>query len=604
MSYIVSARKYRPHTFEDVVGQEQITDTLKRAIEKDHVAQAFLFCGPRGVGKTTCARILAKAVNTGKTEKLDEIEEDFSFNIFELDAASNNKVEDMHQLIAQVRIPPQTGKYKIYIIDEVHMLTTSAFNAFLKTLEEPPPYAIFILATTEKHKILPTILSRCQIYDFRRISVLDIVGHLKNIAAQEKITAEEDALHIIAEKADGALRDALSIFDRLVSFAGNNLTYEAVVKNLNVLDYDYFFKMVDALTTEDVSSAFLLFDEILNNGFEGDHFVIGLAAHLRNLLVCKDEKTLRLLEVSDLLRSRYAAQSNDTPSSFIINGLSLASDCEVQYAQSQNKRLLVELMLIKIAYAARAIKGADLVSDEKKNPIVKRESKSDSVAKPIDSIVETKEAENTTPSSAEDQAVEAKVEEVMDSAEQEESTEQDITETNAEIPKNASAEANVSTSLEFSLEALEKAVEEEVEVVKDTVPTEASVAIVQDLLPLNQDNLLLVWHDLIAEMQEDEDHLSLYEIVEDKQPQLTEKTVQLFVDSAVEQNFVTKNLPYINAYLKSKLEMTNFSFELLVNEVVVKRKHVLNQKDKLDILVKKNPSIQNLKDQLGLELEH
>lgn len=358
MAYIVSARKYRPLTFEDVVGQDQITNTLKRAIESDHLAQAFLFCGPRGVGKTTCARILAKAVNTGKTEKLDEIKEDFTFNIFELDAASNNKVDDMHQLMAQVRIPPQTGKYKIYIIDEVHMLSQAAFNAFLKTLEEPPPYAIFILATTEKHKILPTILSRCQIYDFRRISVPDIVEHLKNIAQQENISVEEDALHIIAEKADGALRDALSIFDRLVSFSGDNLTYDAAVKSLNVLDYDYFFKLVDFLVIEDISSSLLLLNEVMELGFEGDHFINGLSAHLRNLLVCKDARTLPLLEVSDSLKERYKVQSELVPTSFVINALSLASDADVQYKQSQNKRLLVELMLMKMALIANIVEQA------------------------------------------------------------------------------------------------------------------------------------------------------------------------------------------------------------------------------------------------------
>ena len=359
MAYIVSARKYRPLTFEDVVGQDQITNTLKRAIDSDHLAQAFLFCGPRGVGKTTCARILAKAVNTGKTEKLDEIDEDFSFNIFELDAASNNKVDDMHQLMAQVRIPPQTGKYKIYIIDEVHMLSQAAFNAFLKTLEEPPPYAIFILATTEKHKILPTILSRCQIYDFRRISVPDIVSHLKNIAKQENITVEDDALHIIAEKADGALRDALSIFDRLVSFAGENLTYEAAVKSLNVLDYDYFFKLVDFLVIEDIPSSFLLLNEILELGFEGDHFINGLSAHLRNILVCRDERTLSLLEVSENLKQRYKTQASLVPSSFIVNALSLVSDADVQYKQSQNKRLLVELMLMKLALVNNVVENID-----------------------------------------------------------------------------------------------------------------------------------------------------------------------------------------------------------------------------------------------------
>ncbi|MEZ4978936.1 MAG: DNA polymerase III subunit gamma/tau [Chitinophagales bacterium] len=369
MSYIVSARKYRPKTFEDVVGQEQITTTLKRSIETDHLAQAFLFCGPRGVGKTTCACIMAKAVNTGQTEKLDEIQEDFSFNIFELDAASNNKVDDMHQLIAQVRIPPQNGKYKIYIIDEVHMLSQAAFNAFLKTLEEPPPYAIFILATTEKHKILPTILSRCQIYDFKRISVVDIVKHLQNIAQEEGISADESALHIVAEKADGALRDALSIFDRLVSFAGNNLTYEAAVSSLNVLDYDYFFRITESLMSSDLAAAMLLFDEILYNGFEGDHFINGLSNHFRNLLVCKDPRTIKLLELSESLKQRYLDQASICPQSFLINSLSLASDCDVNYAQSINKRLLVESSLMKMAFLSSLSDGEQLgnILAEKKN---------------------------------------------------------------------------------------------------------------------------------------------------------------------------------------------------------------------------------------------
>ena len=364
MSYIVSARKYRPKTFEDVVGQDQITTTLKRSIENDHLAQAFLFCGPRGVGKTTCARIMAKAVNTGQTEKLDEIEEDFSFNIFELDAASNNKVDDMHQLIAQVRIPPQTGKYKIYIIDEVHMLSQAAFNAFLKTLEEPPPYAIFILATTEKHKILPTILSRCQIYDFKRISVIDIVKHLQNIASQENIVADESALHIIAEKADGALRDALSIFDRLVSFSGDQLTYEAAVKGLNVLDYDYFFKITEYLLLSDLSNALLALDEILNNGFEADHFIQGLSGHFRNLLVCKDPKTIKLLELSERIKQLYFDQAGMTPKSFLVNALSLASDADVNYAASINKRLLVEGMLMKMAFLINLTEGKSFFGDE------------------------------------------------------------------------------------------------------------------------------------------------------------------------------------------------------------------------------------------------
>ena len=291
--FIVSARKYRPQHFEDVVGQEAITRTLMNAIENNHLAQALLFCGPRGVGKTTCARILAKKINEDGSEQEGE---DFAFNIFELDAASNNSVDDIRNLIDQVRIPPQVGKYKVYIIDEVHMLSQAAFNAFLKTLEEPPKHAIFILATTEKHKIIPTILSRCQIFDFKRISVRDAVTYLKYIAEQQGIDVEEDALHIIAQKADGAMRDALSIFDRIVAFSGKKITYEDVISNLNVLDYDYYFRVVDALLGEDISQALLIFDEVVRKGFDPDLFINGLAEHIRNLLVAKDPETAGLLE--------------------------------------------------------------------------------------------------------------------------------------------------------------------------------------------------------------------------------------------------------------------------------------------------------------------
>ncbi len=344
--FIVSARKYRPQTFKDVVGQQAITNTLLNAIENNHLAQALLFTGPRGVGKTSCARILAKTINQ---EGHENPEEDFAFNIFELDAASNNSVDDIRSLIDQVRIPPQVGKYKVYIIDEVHMLSQAAFNAFLKTLEEPPKHAIFILATTEKHKIIPTILSRCQIFDFKRITVTDAKNHLMQVAEQEGITAEEDALQIIAQKADGAMRDALSIFDRVVSFSGKNLTRQAVTENLNVLDYETYFKTTDLILENNIPQLLLEFNEILAQGFDGHHFIAGLASHFRDLLVCKNQATINLLEVGEQTKSKYLEQSQKASHPFLIKGIELANDCDLKYKTSRNQRLLVELCLMQLA---------------------------------------------------------------------------------------------------------------------------------------------------------------------------------------------------------------------------------------------------------------
>ena len=369
-NFIVSARKYRPATFETVVGQQHITGTLQNAIKNNQLAQAFLFCGPRGVGKTTCARILAKTINCtnltaeqeacGTCDSCVSFQTGHSFNFHELDAASNNSVDDIRSLIEQVRIPPQAGKYKIYIIDEVHMLSANAFNAFLKTLEEPPSYAIFILATTEKHKILPTILSRCQIFDFNRIQVEDIANHLNKIAARENISVDSDGLHIIAQKADGGLRDALSMFDQIVSYTNKNLTYKSVIDNLNILDYDYYFKLTDFLCAGDVSHALLLFNEILNNGFDGNNFINGLASHFRNLLVGKDAQTIQLLEVSENIKQKYIAQSKSADLGFILTALNLANQCDLIYKNSKNQRLQVELSLIKMCHIPSVIKLAEL----------------------------------------------------------------------------------------------------------------------------------------------------------------------------------------------------------------------------------------------------
>lgn len=382
-NFIVSARKYRPATFDMVVGQNTITNTLKSAIVKKHLAQSYLFCGPRGVGKTTCARILAKTINCFNLkengEACDKCESCLSFNtlrsfnIHELDAASNNKVEDIRSLNDQVRIPPQIGKYSIYIIDEVHMLSSSAFNAFLKTLEEPPSHAIFILATTEKHKIIPTILSRCQIFDFNRIRIEDIVGRLMFVAKNESVTAEEEALHIIAQKADGALRDALSIFDQIVSLCGKKITYRDVIENLNVLDYEYYFKTVDGTLRGDISVVLMTFNEILEKGFDGHNFVSGLNSHLRDLLVSRDESTLRLLEATPAIRQRYLQQTTECPVDFLYRALEIGSNCDTSYKNSKNPRLHVELSLIRLC-RLMAEAGEEA---EKKKPENKQLTKAD-----------------------------------------------------------------------------------------------------------------------------------------------------------------------------------------------------------------------------------
>lgn len=358
-NFVVSARKYRPVGFEEVVGQEHITTTLKNAIDNNQLAQALLFCGPRGVGKTTCARIVARLINEQSID--NPLLGNDSFNIYELDAASNNSVDDIRNLIEQVRYPPQQGKFKVYIIDEVHMLSNQAFNAFLKTLEEPPSYAIFILATTEKHKVIPTILSRCQIFDFNRIEITDITGQLKMIADKEGIEVEEEALNLIAQKADGAMRDALSLFDLIVTFSkGQKVTYKDTIDNLHILDYDYYFRMTDALFGEKTSETLLIFDEILKKGFDGHNFIVGLSSHFRDLMVCKDNATIDLLQVSDVVKKRYAEQANQMPLSFLLTALNIASQCDINYKASKNQRLHVELALIKIAHLNAAISLAQM----------------------------------------------------------------------------------------------------------------------------------------------------------------------------------------------------------------------------------------------------
>lgn len=382
-NFIVSARKYRPATFDTVVGQGHVTTTLKNAIQNNHLAQAFLFCGPRGVGKTTCARILAKTINcqnlTAEGEACDKCDScvafnrNASYNISELDAASNNSVDDIRNLIEQVRVPPQMGKRKVYIIDEVHMLSTAAFNAFLKTLEEPPSYAIFILATTEKHKILPTILSRCQIFDFNRIKIADMANHLASIAKKENIEAEEDALRLIAQKADGGLRDALSMFDLIVTFSGKTVSYKKTIENLHILDYDYYFRMTDAFLSENLSQALLIFDEILRNGFDGHNFTVGLCEHFRNLLVCKDLATVILLEVSENVQKKYAEQGQKASVSFLLSAVNIANQTDLGYKSSKQPKLHVEIMLMKLTHLNRALDLPSIMEDLKKKSELNRQ---------------------------------------------------------------------------------------------------------------------------------------------------------------------------------------------------------------------------------------
>lgn len=373
-NYIVSARKYRPSTFNSVVGQKSLTTTLRNAILSNKLAHAYLFCGPRGVGKTSCARIFAKTINcmnlTPAGEACNECEscrsfnEQRSLNIHELDAASNNSVDDIRSLIEQVRIPPQVGKYKVYIIDEVHMLSQAAFNAFLKTLEEPPHYTIFILATTEKHKILPTILSRCQVYDFSRISVVDAVEHLQYVAGEEGVKAEPEALNVIAQKADGGMRDALSIFDQVVSYTGGDVTYKAVIENLNVLDYEYYFRVTDAVLEGDIRTSLLILNEILEKGFDGQHIVTGLASHFRDLLVCKDESTIVLFEIGASIRDRYRETARQCPDWLLYQAIELTNECDLRYRESRNKRLLLELTFVQLCQLQEA--GPATIADAKK----------------------------------------------------------------------------------------------------------------------------------------------------------------------------------------------------------------------------------------------
>jgi len=615
-NFIVSARKYRPATFETVVGQQHITGTLKNAIKNNQLAQAFLFCGPRGVGKTTCARILAKTINCtnltveqeacGTCENCISFQTGHSFNFHELDAASNNSVDDIRSLIEQVRIPPQAGKYKIYIIDEVHMLSANAFNAFLKTLEEPPSYAIFILATTEKHKILPTILSRCQIFDFNRIQVEDIAGHLNKIAVRENIAVEADGLHIIAQKADGGLRDALSMFDQIVSYTNKNLTYKSVIDNLNILDYDYYFKLTDYLSSGDVSQALLLFNEILNNGFDGNNFINGLASHFRNLLVGKDAQTVQLLEVSDNIKQKYLSQSKAADLGFILTALNLANACDLVYKNSKNQRLQVELSLIKMCHINSVIQLAnqphtatDLDQDKKKT-LVKSGAESLKLKDQSDPEAErakTKDRNDTQPSTPLP-AAKLRTETLPDhiniplpTKAPEPKPIVGLSATVGSIKIQPNNQKNVA-SLIPSLTDLERIAEAD----EDKGPKYISGNEKQDF---TTEQFLELWR-VYTQKANDDQKIHLFTLMNNNPIVEGTKITVLVENSALESTLNTEKVDLLN-FLRSGLK--NFDIVLTVRKAEnLGKKRIYTNKDKYSYLVDKNPQLEEMRRRFNLDI--
>jgi DNA polymerase-3 subunit gamma/tau len=602
-NFIVSARKYRPATFETVVGQHHITGTLKNAIKNNQLAQAFLFCGPRGVGKTTCARILAKTINCtnltaeveacGVCESCVSFQTGHSFNFHELDAASNNSVDDIRSLIEQVRIPPQAGKYKIYIIDEVHMLSANAFNAFLKTLEEPPSYAIFILATTEKHKILPTILSRCQIFDFNRIQVEDIAGHLNTIAIRENISVEADGLHIIAQKADGGLRDALSMFDQIVSYTNKNLTYKSVIDNLNILDYDYYFRLTQYLTTEDVSNALILFDEILNNGFDGNNFINGLASHLRNLLVGKDPQTVKLLEVSENIKQKYLAQSQQTQVSFILTALNLANQCDLTYKNSKNQRLQVELALIKMCHIPSVLQLTQLphtastpatdIDQTKKKTNVKTEPEpaeprpeplpppSSGYAQPIPIVP-------TAPTAIEDRvAATPNLNSVHKIA----------------LKPSISGTAMGGTYIPSLTSMTNAAGEQESD--------EPKYVFGEDKEPFTIEELMVLWAEYVKKVKE-ENKINFYTILTVNDPLLTKPNeITVLITNTAQESILQNELVEFLNFLRTRLR--NFELGIVTRKVESKIENRLYTSiERYHYLMEKNPKLEDLRKKFNLDL--
>jgi len=579
--FVVSARKYRPQSFKDVVGQQAITNTLLNAIENNHLAQALLFTGPRGVGKTTCARILAKMINSDQNTKPDE---DFAFNIFELDAASNNSVDDIRNLTDQVRIPPQVGKYKVYIIDEVHMLSSSAFNAFLKTLEEPPKHCIFILATTEKHKIIPTILSRCQIFDFKRITVKDAKAYLKYIAEEQGITAEDDALHIIAQKADGAMRDALSIFDRVVSFSGKELTRQAVTENLNVLDYETYFESTNLILENKIPELLVQFNATLSKGFDGHHYIAGLASHFRDLLVCQNEKTLELLEVGDDTKVKYLEQSRKASFDFLIKGIDLANDCDLKYRNSKNQRLLVELCLMQLASIT-----FDGEKKNSKNYIIPasyfkaKGIKPIPVQRPEQSPVAPRQ--DDTPNASEEHK----------SSQVQEKTSSQHTSNFAEAPRPVLDLKSEKRTSGLSLKSIREK--------KEHLIKQMEVVIDETQLPTDDftdEAFHNAWKSYIAKLEKKGKKLMVSTLEMDT-PKLNGTDIQLaFPNDTLRVELEREQFPLLD-FLRKKLNNFDLKLDITVNEEVAK-KYVFTAEDKYKKLKEKNPNIELLRRTFGLDI--
>ncbi|WP_412560727.1 DNA polymerase III subunit gamma/tau [Winogradskyella sp. MIT101101] len=571
--FVVSARKYRPQTFKDVVGQQAITNTLLNAIENNHLAQALLFTGPRGVGKTTCARILAKMINSDGDTKEDE---DFAFNIFELDAASNNSVDDIRNLTDQVRIPPQVGKYKVYIIDEVHMLSAAAFNAFLKTLEEPPKHCIFILATTEKHKIIPTILSRCQIFDFKRITVTDAKEYLKYIAEEQGINAEDDALHIIAQKADGAMRDALSIFDRVVSFSGKNLTRQAVTENLNVLDYETYFESTDLILENKIPELLVQFNTILSKGFDGHHYIAGLASHFRDLMVCKNQATIDLLEVGEETKQKYVEQCLKTSDSFLMQGIQLANDCDLKYKTSKNQRLLVELTLMQLASIT--------YDGEKKNSrhfIIPASYFKAKGIKPIP-VDKTSKGEKI-----------AQEQPTVEKITQKEETQTAVAEP-VVVPKISIDKAKKTTS-GLSLKSIKEKKEHQIRqldviIDEDDLPKE----------PVDQEALTKAWNAYAKSIDKKGEKI-LASILQMDSPKLQGTTIHLTYSNNTNKIELERAQYPLLAHLRKTLMNFDLHLDIKVNEEVAK-KYAFTPREKYEKLKEKNPNIELLKKTFGLDV--